>query len=142
MSLFLRMDAACAERLAQDERDSIDPIVYCHILEVCAAVAQCYEPVVAEPIPRPPATQYIKVNLVIPDDFVWRADLSFARVELVNNEGDELIVAYAGGRITTHDPSEHLRVAVSPYKAMAWNEERCCMGESTLRQVAEAYGVF
>lgn len=142
MSLFLRMDTACARGLSQDERDSLDPIVYCHILEICAEVARSDEPVVTETIPRPPATQHIRVSLVIPGDFVWRSDLSFDVVDNTTIEDGEVVLLYVGGRTTIHDPAEHLRVAVSPDRAMSWNEERCCMGETTLRSVAEAYGVF
>lgn len=145
MSLFLEFDAACMDELTGPERESLEPTVYVHLLEICARVAASTTPVSDDEYrdpPRPPATQYIRVDLVIPDDFVWRTDLSFDRVDTIVNEGDELVICYAGGRTTIHGPNEHLRVAVAPTKAVAWNEERVFMDESTLRSLAEAYGVF
>jgi len=144
MSLFLRMDAACIEALTENERNAIDPISYVAILEACAAVAQEWRPVaeLEAPIPRPPATQWIRVDLIIPDDFAWRHDLSFDQVESVSKEAGEVVVVYRGSRTTIHDPGEHLRVAVSPDAAIRWNADRLFMGVETLRSVAEAYGVF
>jgi hypothetical protein len=145
MSLFLEMDAACADELTDLERCSLEPSVYVHLLEICARVAATTTPVSDDEyrdLPRPPATQYIRVDLVIPDDFVWRTDLSFDRVDAVTRDGDELVICYSGGRTTVHDSTEHLRVAVAPTKAVGWNQERVFMSESTLRSLAEAYGVF
>jgi hypothetical protein len=144
MSLFLRMDAACLAELSHAELQAVDPLIYAHIVEVCARVAEDAPATVeiAEPIPRPPATQHIRVDLVIPDDFVWRTDLSFDQVEAVTEEQGEVVIVYRGGRTTTHEPADHLRVAVNPDKALRWNTERVYMGEQTLRSVAEAYGVF
>jgi hypothetical protein len=144
MSLFLRMDAAVLEELDPVERQNIDPILYMRIIEICARVGGSWQPTVEleDPVPRPPATQHIRVDLVIPDDFVWRTDLSFDQVESVLKETGEVVIVYAGGRTTTHDPREHLRVAVSPDKAIRWNSDRLFMGETTLQSVAEAYGVF
>lgn len=144
MSVFLRMDAACLAELSYAELQMIDPVIYAHIIEICARVAEEAPRTVEadDPIPRPPATQYIRVDLVIPDDFVWRTDLSFDQVEAVTEETGEVVIAYRGGRTTTHVPADHLRVAVNPDKALRWNTERVFMGEQTLRSVAEAYGVF
>lgn len=144
MSLFLRMDAACVVALTEAERGAVDPITYTAILEACAGVAQEWRPVaeLEAPIPRPPATQWIRVELVIPDDFAWRTDLSFDQVAAKNTEAGEVVIVYRGGRTTIHEPGEHLRVAVNPNAAIRWNAERLFMGEETLRSVAEAYGVF
>jgi hypothetical protein len=144
MSLFLRMDAACIEALTEGERAIVDPITYTAILEACATVAQEWRPAaeLETPVPRPPATQWIRANLVIPDDFAWRSDLSFDQVEATNTEAGEVVIVYRGGRTTIHEPGDHLRVAVNPNLAIRWNADRMFMGESTLRLVAEAYGVF
>lgn len=144
MSLFLRMDAACVEALTESERNAVDPITYVAILECCAEVARTYDSGVdlESPVPRPPATQWIRVELVIPDDFAWRDDLSFDQVEAVDKEAGEIVIVYRGGRTTIHDPAEHLRVAVNPNAAIRWNADRLFMGETTLQSVAEAYGVF
>jgi hypothetical protein len=144
MSLFLRMDAACIEALTEAERGTIDPITYTAILEACARVAQEYRPAaeIEAPIPQPPATQWIRAELVIPDDFVWRTDLSFDQVEAKNTEAGEVVIVYRGGRTTIHEPGDHVRVAVNPNLAIRWNADRLFMGETTLRSVAEAYGVF
>jgi hypothetical protein len=144
MSLFLRMDAACLEALTEAERNDVDPITYTAILEACAEVAQQWRPLaeLEAPIPRPPATQWIRADLVIPDDFAWRTDLSFDQVEAKNTESGEVVIVYRGGRTTIHEPGDHLRVAVNPTLAIRWNADRMFMGEATLRSVAEAYGVF
>lgn len=145
MSLFLRMDAACMEVLTEAERAAVDPITYTAILEACAEVAQQRWPPTIEletPIPRPPATQWIRVELVIPGDFAWRTDLSFDQVEARNLESGEVVIVYRGGRTTVHEPGEHLRVAVNPNLAIRWNADRMFMADETLRSVAEAYGVF
>lgn len=144
MSLFLRMDAACIEALSEAERVAVEPMTYAAILEACANVAQQWRPAaeLEAPIPRPPATQWIRAELVIPDDFAWRTDLSFDQVEARNLEVGEVVIVYRGGRTTIHEPGDHLRVAVSPDAAIRWNADRMFMGEETLRSVAEAYGVF
>jgi hypothetical protein len=145
MSLFFEMDAACTDELSGPEQDSLDPTVYVHLLEICARVAatpHSDDEYRDRPLPRPPATQYIRADLVIPDDFVWRTDLSFEQVDYVCKESTETVICYRGGRTTMHTPGEHLRVAVAPDKALAWNKERVLMGDSTLRSVAEAYGVY
>jgi hypothetical protein len=144
MSLFLRMDAACIVALTEAEFAAVDPMVYTAILEACAVVAQEWRPIaeVEASIPRPPATQWIRAELVIPDDFAWRTDLSFDQVEARNLEVGEVVIVYRGGRTTIHEPGDHLRVAVSPDAAIRWNADRLFMGEATLRSVAEAYGVF
>lgn len=144
MSMLLRMDAACVEALSPAERNAIDSVVYVAILEACARVAQEERPVadIEAPIPRPPATQWIRAELVIPDDFAWRTDLSFDIVEAVTKEAGEVVIVYRGGRTTIHEPGEHLRVAVNPNAAIRWNADRLFMAETTLRSVAEAYGAF
>jgi hypothetical protein len=144
MSLFLRMDAACLEALTEAERDAVDPITYTAILEACADVASQWRPIaeLEAPIPRPPATQWIRADLVTTDDFVWRTDLSFDQVEAKNTEAGEIVIVYRGGRTTIHESGDHVRVAVNPNLAIRWNADRLFMGETTLRSVAEAYGVF
>jgi hypothetical protein len=144
VSLFLRMDSACVAALTEAERGAIDPITYTAILEACAAIAQEWRPAaeLETPIPRPPATQWIRAELVITNDFAWRTDLSFDQVEAKHTEVGEVVIVYRGGRTTIHEPGDHLRVAVSPDAAIRWNADRMFMGESTLRSVAEAYGVF
>jgi hypothetical protein len=138
VGLFLDMDAAVTRELDRDELGNIDGLTLLRIIEICARVAGDF----AEPgiTPRPPASQHIRVELIIPDDFVWRSDLSFDQVEAVTRGPDEYVIVYRGGRTTIHTPGEHLRVAVSPSKAQRWNEERVFMGEDTLRNVAENYG--
>lgn len=144
MSLFLKMDAACLSALSAVELQKLDPVVYLHVLQVCADVAAGWHPRVesTDPVPRPPATQHLRADLVIADDFVWRTDLSFDQVESVVKETDEVVIVYRGGRTTVHEPRGHVRVAVNPDKAIRWNTERVFMGEMTLRSVAEAYGAF
>lgn len=144
MSLYLRMDAACLAALTEAERGAVDPITYTAILEACADVASQWRPVaeLETPIPRPPATQWIRAELIVPDDFAWRYDLSFDQVEAKNTEAGEVVIVYRGGRTTIHEPGDHLRVAVNPEAAIRWNGDRLFMGEETLRSVAEAYGVF
>lgn len=144
MSLFLRMDGACVAALTDAERRAVDPITYTAILEACADVASQWRPLaeLEAPIPRPPATQWIRAELIVPDDFTWRTNLSFDQVEAKNTETGEVVIVYRGGRTTIHEPSDHLRVAVNPEAAIRWNADRLFMGEETLRSVAEAYGVF
>lgn len=144
MSLFLTMDTACMAELSPTELATLHPVVYAHLLEICSRVAEEGPPHVEldNPLPRPPATQYIRADLIIPDDFVWRTDLSFDQVDATTDEAGEVVIVYRGGRTTIHEPTDHVRVAVSPIKAQRWNEERVFMGEETLRSVAEAYGVF
>ncbi len=143
MSFFVEMDLACTSELTAAERAMIDPVVYVHLLEICSRVAtHCRSHPDPGHTPYPPATQYIRADLALPDDCVWRPDLSFDLVEAVHVEAGEVVVVYRGGRSTVHAPGEHLRVAVAPHKAMTWNEERVFMDESTLRSVAETYGVY
>lgn len=144
MGLLYEMDLACTDELTHHERTAIEPALYAKILEICARVAHTCTPLgeTSATGPRPPATQHIRAELLIPDDLVWRTDLSFDEVESVTNEIGEVVVVYRGGRTTIHDPADPVRVAVNPHKAKHWNSERVFMDETTLRSVAEAYGVF
>lgn len=139
-SLFLEMDAAVTRELTADELGLLEPLTLLHVIEICARIAGDITDEFNAP--RPPATQWIRLDLVIPGDFCWRTDMSFDRVDSISMEEEEMVIVYSGGRTVVHDPKEHLRVAVSPDRAIAWNEQRVSMDEQTLRFIAEAYGVL
>jgi hypothetical protein len=144
MSLFLDMDAACHYDLSPDQIASIEPALYVRILTLCAKVAESTHWVAhaEERVPMPPATQHIRADFVLPDDYTWRTDLSFDQVETADLNRDEVVLVYHGGRTVVLAPTDQVRVAVSPEQAQKWNRQRVSMGESTLRSVAEAYGVY
>jgi hypothetical protein len=139
-ALLHEMDLACLDALDPRDWDGMAPDVYAKILEVCVDVAERSSSLGL--VPHPPGMQFIRVALLIPNDYVWRPDLSFDRVESVVRETDGYVVSYYGGRTTVHALHEHLRVAVSPLYAARWNESRAAMSDDTLHDVAEQFGVF
>lgn len=139
--LFTQMAGAVIDELEAYERQLVDPKVFTRIVAICATVAEGYREVPCR-VPMPPAMQFINAYLLVPGDHVWREDLSFDVVDLVQTAGDDVVVVMRGGRSLERTRRDPMRVAVSNTKAMEWNLERPYLGEGVVRTLYSTYGAF